>query len=139
MTRPMRNKYTVFIKAPFAFTLGGNRGTRPVPLRLYAGYFPIFGQKEAGKQTLAFWPMYSVSIYFQVKPVWREGILRPWPGPFLPNLLRPKIRTHFTISRLRICIHNRKCRIDEEFCRPARQKITGILCGFQDFLTPQGG
>jgi hypothetical protein len=29
--------------------------------------------------------------------------------------------------------------VNERFCRPARQKIAGILCGFQDFLTPQGG
>jgi hypothetical protein len=29
--------------------------------------------------------------------------------------------------------------MDEGFCRPARQKITEILGGFQDFLTPQGG
>ena len=44
--------------------------------------------------------MYSVSIYFKVKPVQREGILRPWPVPFLPNLLRPKIQVHFNIWKL---------------------------------------
>lgn len=27
----------------------------------------------------------------------------------------------------------------ERFCRPARQKIAGILIVFQDFLTQQGG
>lgn len=67
-----------------------------MPLRLRAGYFSIFGQKEARKQNLLSGPMYSVSIYFQVKPVRRVGILRPWPVPFLPNLLRPKIQAHFT-------------------------------------------
>jgi len=29
--------------------------------------------------------------------------------------------------------------MDEGFCRPARQKIAGILNVFQDFLTRQGG
>ena len=29
--------------------------------------------------------------------------------------------------------------MDEGFCRPARQKIPGILDVFQDFLTRQGG
>ena len=40
---------------------------------------------------------------------------------------------------IRSCIHKRKCWMDQEFFRPARQKTAGILCGFQDFLTQQGG
>ena len=97
MTSPRNIKHTIFIETPVAFSLGGRRGTGPMPLRFCAGYFPIFGQKEARKQTFAFWP----NVFcLQVKPVWRKGILRPWPVPFLPNLLRPKIHVHFTISRL---------------------------------------
>ena len=44
-------------------------------------------------------------------------------------------RTHpfWQSFALRTCIHNRKCRMDEEFCCPARQKITGIIGRRQHF------
>lgn len=49
-------------------------------------------QPEENQTLLSGPTMYSVSIYFQVKPIWREDILRRRPFPFPPNLHRPKMQ-----------------------------------------------
>ena len=57
-------------------------------------------------------------------------------------------KTHCTVinnviyrsnTDLRTCIHSRKCRTGERFCRQTRQIFADILCVCQENLTMDGG
>ena len=127
MTSPRNNKHMIFIKTPFICTLGGHRGTGPMPLRFCTGYLPIFRQKGARKQNSCFLAQCILSLFTSRSTGPAEGILRPWSSPFLPhllrpNLLRPKIQVHFIILKL-------DC-IGEVFSPRPCLKNTIVLCYF---------